>query len=111
MVDLDPTLLLTVNLTADHRFATKDVYVGATFLYTLDTEFFPHSRIIPKPLVRIISRGDTEAIFETRDMKPKDLFGAVLGMSIINKHKNTTLNLETRLIDQNAFAFVGTLRF
>ncbi|NGX48602.1 MAG: hypothetical protein K940chlam5_00190 [Candidatus Anoxychlamydiales bacterium] len=86
-------------------------YVGATFLYTLDTEFFPHSRIIPKPLVRIISRGDTEAIFETRDMKPKDLFGAVLGMSIINKHKNTTLNLETRLVDQNAFAFVGTLRF
>ncbi|NGX30213.1 MAG: hypothetical protein KR126chlam4_01429 [Candidatus Anoxychlamydiales bacterium] len=86
-------------------------YVGATFLYTLDTEFFPHSRIIPKPLVRIISRGDNSAIFETRDMKPKDLFGAVLGISIINNHKNTTLNLETRVIDQNAFAFVGTLRF
>ncbi|KKK95776.1 hypothetical protein LCGC14_2669440, partial [marine sediment metagenome] len=55
--------------------------------------------------------GDILAIFETRDMKPKDLFGAVLGISIINNHKNTTLNLETRVIDQNAFAFVGTLRF
>jgi len=86
-------------------------YVGATFLYTLDTEFFPYSRIIPKPLVRIISRGDTEALFETRDMKPTDFFGAVLGISIINNHKNSTLNLETRLVDQNAFAFVGTLRF
>ncbi|NGX34877.1 MAG: hypothetical protein K1060chlam1_01237 [Candidatus Anoxychlamydiales bacterium] len=86
-------------------------YIGATFLYTLDTDFFPYTRIIPKPLVRILSRGDDLAIFETRDMKPKDYFGAVLGISVINKQKNATLNLETRVNDQNAFAFVGTLRF
>lgn len=86
-------------------------YVGATFLYVLDTDFFPYTRIKPKPLVRIISREDARAIFETADMKPKDYFGAVLGISIINTHKNTTLNLETRVVDQNAFAFVGTIRF
>lgn len=86
-------------------------YIGATFLYTLDTDFFPYTRIVPKPLVLILSRGDDLALFETRELKPKDLFGAVLGISIINRHKNTTLNLETRVIDQNAFAFVGTLRF
>ncbi len=86
-------------------------YIGATFLYTLDTDFFPYSRIIPKPLVRILSRENTLAIFETADLTPKKYFGSVLGMSIINKQRKITLNLETRLIDQNAFAFVGTIRF
>lgn len=86
-------------------------YVGATFLYTLDTEYFPYSRITAKPKVRMLSRDDTLVVFETRDLKPENFIGAVLGISIINKHKNATLNLETRVIDQNAFAFVGTLRF
>ncbi|NGX36137.1 MAG: hypothetical protein K1000chlam1_00974 [Candidatus Anoxychlamydiales bacterium] len=86
-------------------------YIGATFIYTLNTDYFPYSQIIPKPVVRILERGDDLAIFETGDLKPRDNFGAVLGISLINKQKNATLNIETRVEDQFAFAFVGTLRF
>jgi len=86
-------------------------YVGATFVYTLNTDEFPHSRIVPDPLVKILSRGEDLVEYETGDLKPKMNFGAVIGISIINKRKNATINIETRVIDQNAFAFIGTLRF
>lgn len=86
-------------------------YIGATFLYTLDTDIFPYSRIVPHPLVSVLNRGKDKALFETREFKPQDYFGALLGISLIDKQKNATLNLELRLIDQNAFAFIGSFRF
>jgi len=78
-------------------------YIGATFLY---------SRIVPKPLVGylLLPDGD-QTVFATNDSDIKNMFGVAAGVSIINRQKNATLNLETRVLDQNAFAFIGSIRF
>lgn len=78
-------------------------YIGSTFLY---------STITPTPKIGIISiPGAGESFFETSDSITQKKWGMVVGISIINHKKQATLNLETRFFDQNAFAFVGTLRF
>ncbi|MFA6119659.1 MAG: hypothetical protein WCT85_07025 [Parachlamydiales bacterium] len=78
-------------------------YIGTTYLY---------STITPNPAagLLILPGGDT-TYFDTSTSIAKKRWGLALGMSVINKKKQATLTLETRMYNQNALSFLGTLRF
>jgi len=78
-------------------------YIGSTFLY---------STITPNPKGGYLKLpGGGKLFFVTTDSITRKKWGMVLGTSVINKKKQANLNIETRVFDQNAFAFIGTLCF
>lgn len=78
-------------------------YIGSTYLY---------STITPDPKGGLITLpGGGLLFFDTSDSITKNRWGMVIGVSIINKKNQAALNIETRVFDQNAFAFLGTIRF
>jgi len=78
-------------------------YAGATFLY---------STITSNPKVAFMVLPDLERQWvDIKDSKTSRNYGLVLGISILNNKYQANINLETRMFDQNGFAFVGTFRF
>ncbi|MBN2479512.1 MAG: hypothetical protein JXA94_04720 [Parachlamydiales bacterium] len=78
-------------------------YIGATYLY---------SDITPTPKGGIlILPGGSELDFDTNNYTVRKNFGMVVGTTISNLSSKATISIETRMFDQNAFAFVGQIRF
>ncbi|EKE22094.1 MAG: major outer membrane protein [uncultured bacterium] len=78
-------------------------YIGTTFLYSV---------ITPEPKGGLLTLPGGESLFfDTSDSISREKWGMALGISIINKKNQANLNIETRIFDQNAFSFLGTLRF
>jgi hypothetical protein len=78
-------------------------YIGSTFLY---------STITPDPKIGYMTLpGGGQLLFETSESITRRKWGMVLGISVVNFKNQANLNIETRMFDQNAFAFIGTFRF
>jgi hypothetical protein len=78
-------------------------YIGSTYLY---------SSISPNPKVGFLTLpGGSSLLFETNDSITRKKWGMVLGISVINRKNQANINIEARVFDQNAFAFLGTIRF
>lgn len=91
------------SLALSYRTSLLIPYIGATFLY---------STITPSTRVGTILLPDGDkTFFQTSESITRNMWGMVVGISVINRKKQATLNLESRLFDQNAFAFVATIRF
>ncbi len=78
-------------------------YIGFTFLY---------SEVRPAPKVGILKMPEGgELVFFTNDSVIDNFWGFVIGASLINKKEQATLTVEARFFDQNAFSFLGQIRF
>lgn len=92
-----------VSLSLSYKTNLLIPYIGSTYLY---------STITPNPHGGLLILPDSSSIFfETNDSITRKKWGMVLGVSVINRKNQGNLNIETRVFDQNAFAFLGTLRF
>ncbi len=91
------------SLSLSYKSSLLIPYIGATYLYSTITAN-------PKAGLLKLPTGETLS-FDLSDSITKKRWGMVIGISIINRKNQANLNIETRIFDQNAFAFLATLRF
>jgi hypothetical protein len=93
-------------LCASYKIDIFIPYVGATYLFSTLKPYPAHIGLLryPSPNQDILND------FKTQDTKNKNKWGAVVGISLVSK-ETMSINLESRMVDQNAVNVTAEIRF